>query len=126
MSERDNKAIVSRLYEEVWNEGDLVAADELIAPDFVCHSSRRRGDVLDREGYKRYVGRLRTALNLRHTVEDVVAEGNTVAVRLTCRGEAKRLFGLIPGRRRFAMAGVVIWKLDDGRIMERRAIWGPA
>ncbi len=126
MSERDNKAIVSRLYEEVWNEGDLVAADELIAPEFVCRSSRRRGDALDREGYKRYVSRLRTALNFRHTVEDIVAEGNTVAVRLTARGEAKRLFGLIPGRRRFAMAGVAIWKLNDGRITERWAIWGSA
>lgn len=124
MSEQDNKAVVSRLYKEVWNEGDLAAADELIAPDFVCYGTG--GEVLDREGFKRYVSKVRTGMNFRHTVEDLIAEGDTVVARLTGQGEIERkILGLNLGRKRFTGAGVAVWKLSKGRIAERRAVWGP-
>jgi hypothetical protein len=37
MSTEDNKAIVHRFYEEVWNKGNVAAVDELIAPNYVNH-----------------------------------------------------------------------------------------
>lgn len=125
MLEQVNKAVVSRFYEEVWNGGNLAAADELMASDFVCHG--RGGAALDREGYKRYVSKLRADLDFRHTIEELVAEGDTVVARLTGRGEARRrVLGLDPGRGQFVGKGIAVWKLNNGRITERWAIWGPA
>lgn len=122
MSEQDDKAIVSRFYEEVWNGGDLALADELIAPDFVCHGTK--GETLNREEFKDYMSKLRNDLSFRHTVEELVAEGNTVVARLRGHSEAKRrILGLNLGRKRLDGTGVAIWKLQDGRIAERWAIW---
>ena len=122
MSKQDNKAIVSRFYEEVWNGGDLALADELIAPDFVCRGTK--GETLNREEFKDYMSKLRNDLNFRHTVEELVAEGNTVVARLWGHGEAeRRIPGLNLGRRRLDGTGVAIWKLQDGRIADRWAIW---
>lgn len=123
MLEQDNKGIIARLYEEVWNGGDLALADELMAPDFVCRGTR--GKTLDREEFKGYVDKLRNDLNFRHTVEELVAEGDTVVAQLRGHGEAdRRFFGLNLGRKRLDATGVAIWKLHDGRITERWAIWG--
>lgn len=125
MSEQYNKAIISRFYEKVWNEGDLTLADELMATNFVCHGSR--GDALDREGYKRYVSKLRADLNFQHSIEDIVAEGDTVVARLTGYGETRRKFlGLNLGGKRITGTGIAIWKLNNGQITERWASWGPA
>lgn len=122
MSKQDNKAIVSRFYEDVWNSGDLALADELLATDFVCRGAT--GKTLDREEFKGYVDKLRNDLNFRHTVEELVAEGDTVVARLRGHGQAeRRIFGLSLGRKRLDGAGVAIWKLQDGRITERWAIW---
>ncbi len=122
MSKQDNKAIVWRFYEEVWNGGDLALADELIARDFVCRGTK--GETLNREEFKDYMSKLRNDLNFRHTVEELVAEGNTVVARLRGHGEAeRRILGLNLGRKRLDGTGVAIWKLQDGRIAERWAIW---
>jgi hypothetical protein len=37
MSTEENKAIVRRMFEEVWNKGNVAAVDELIAPNYVGH-----------------------------------------------------------------------------------------
>ena len=37
MSTEDNKALIRRLIEEVWNQGNLAVFDELYAPDFIFH-----------------------------------------------------------------------------------------
>ena len=37
MSTEDNKVIVRRFYEEVWNKGNVTAVDELLAPNYVNH-----------------------------------------------------------------------------------------
>ncbi len=125
MSEQDNKAIISRFYEQVWNGGDLAAADELIAPDFVCYGSS--GAALDRQGFKRYISKVRTDMNFRHTVEDLIVKGDTVVARLTGRGETERkILGLNLGHKQCVGTGVAIWKLNNGQIAERWAIWGPA
>lgn len=122
MSTQENRTIVSRFYEEVWNGGDMVAADELIAPTFICRGTRP-GEALDREEFKQYISKLRANLNFRHTVEDIVAEGDTVVARLTGHGEVRRK---VLGRKQLTGVGVAIWKLSNGQITERWAIWEPA
>ncbi len=37
MSTEENKALLRRLYEEVWNQGNMATVDELLAADYVLH-----------------------------------------------------------------------------------------
>ena len=66
--ERDNKAVVRRFYEEVWNEGKLDLVDELITPSFVNHGAgSERGS--DREAFKKTIHEVRTGLNFRQLLK---------------------------------------------------------
>ena len=125
MSEQeDNKTIVYRFYEEVWNEGNLALLDELIAPSFVNHEAgSERGS--DREAFKRTLHKVRTGLNFRHTVEELIAEGNTVVARLTGRGEIDKEDPILSSGSREGLSGMgcMIWKLHNGQLTERWAFW---
>jgi hypothetical protein len=48
----ENKGIVRRLYEEVWNKGRFELLDELISPSYVLQGSHVRGPVIGPEAYK--------------------------------------------------------------------------
>jgi SnoaL-like polyketide cyclase len=66
MSTEDNKAIARRLYEEVWNTGNVAAVDELIAPTIVLHYdypadiAQPAENQLGLEQIKHFVSHLRT------------------------------------------------------------------
>ena len=81
-----NKAQFRRTYEEVLNQGDVSVVDELIAPDFFNHAAppaTNRGP----ESLRWLANLLRTAFpDLRFTIEELVAEGDIVAGRLTMSG----------------------------------------
>src|SRR5215210_2060606 len=78
MSE-ENKNIIRRLYEEVWNQHNPEAADEFVAPDVFNR------DMLPEyqhgiEGYKHLVSWMHTAFPDLHTdIENMIAEGDEVA-----------------------------------------------
>jgi predicted ester cyclase len=76
----------------------------------------------DRESFKQTISRVRTDLRFHHTVEEPIAEGDTVVARLTGHGETG---GESSGGERFTAAGVVIWKLHNGQMVERWAFWEP-
>jgi len=82
----ENKAQFRRAYEELLNQGNLAIADELVAPDFINHEAppgRNRGP----ESMRGVATMLRTAFpDLRFTIEELVAEGDIVAGRLTMSG----------------------------------------
>jgi predicted SnoaL-like aldol condensation-catalyzing enzyme len=123
LSTEENKAIIRQFYTEVWNNGRVELVDELIAPSFVNHGSdAERGD--DRESFKQTISKVRDELKFRHTVEELIAEGDAVVARLTGRGETAA-----EGRRRgepLTGMGAVIWKLQNGQITERWAWWQAA
>ena len=68
-----HKAVLRRVYEEVWNQGNLALVDELLAPDYVGHVPPEI--LTGPEGYRQFVTRFRTVFpDIRFTLEDVVAE----------------------------------------------------
>jgi steroid delta-isomerase-like uncharacterized protein len=86
MSTEENKALVRRLIEEIWNQGHLAVFDELYAPDFLFHDPGLP-QVRTREEDKRWIaGILKSFPDFQITIEDVIAEGNQVVVRMTGRG----------------------------------------
>jgi len=88
MSTEQNKTIVRRYWEEVWNQGNLAVVDELIASDFDGHPLPGEPDFgRGPAGQKQLVEMYRTAFpDLRMTIEDMTAEGDRVVVRWTARG----------------------------------------
>ena len=85
MSAEENKALARLLIEEVFNAGKLDVADELLAPDYMCHMPLF-GDP-DVEGFKSHVGGSRRIFpDLHIQIEDPIAEGNRVAMRWTSTG----------------------------------------
>ena len=122
MSVEANKALVRRLYDEVFTSRDFAALDELIAPDFIAHEMPA-GTPPGPEGFREYYGWLRSSFpDLSHHVEDLIGEGDRVALRwtLTCT-HAGHFMGIAPTGRQVRLTGMAIYRIAGGRCAER---WG--
>ena len=87
MSTEENKALARRVIEEMFNEGNLDVADELIASDYVDHDPAMPEEVRGPEGLKEYVSMYRSAfLDLHMQIEDQIAEGDKVVTCWTGTG----------------------------------------
>ena len=115
-----NKAIVNRFGEEVWNRGNLAAVDELVAGDFVGYGPGRRV-ARGPEALKQTVTRMRTAFPYLHfTVEDEIAEGDKVVTRWTGRGTHRGKWrGVAASGKRVTFTGIAIRRIAGGKIAER-------
>ena len=122
MSIDENKVIVRRWNDEIWNRGNLATIDELFAVDFVFDYPPPEANP-DREGYKQFITRnFRTWADIHCTIEDMVAEGDKVAVRWTGRGTHKGEFwGVAPTGREATLRGISIIRIEGGKIVEE---WG--
>ncbi len=93
----DYKEMAQRWYSEVMSEGKTEVIDELCAPDFVDHDPLP-GTTADLAGLKDFVGQIRAAFpDMQVTVDDVIAEGDRLAVRSTMRATHEGDFMGIPG-----------------------------
>src|SRR5262249_37090411 len=127
MSLEANKAIVRRFYEEGWSQGRLEVVDALFSPRFAHRSPAALppGEAGDRGQVKGIIARHRTALpDLRVTVEDLLAEGDRVAARLTYRGTQTgewrhpHLGRHAPTGKAVIWTAISIFRLADGQIVE--------
>ena len=120
MSAEENKALVERFVEEVWNEGNAAAADELFVPDAQIHMPTR--EVVDVDGLKGFAGAFRGSFPDWHsTFEELVAEGERVAERWTGRGTHRgELMGIPPTGKRVEVPGSVFYRIVGGKIVEFR------
>ena len=118
----DNKAIIRRFYDTVWSASNLAAIDTLFASDFVNHNPGPHPP--NREGFKQYVAYARNNANYQPTIEDMIAEGDKVVVRIAGRGRMRmKLFCITLMNREVRDKGIVIWRIAGGRIVERWAQW---
>lgn len=122
-TEAENKEQFRRTYEEMFNEGDLALADELIAPDFLNHEAPP-GKNYGPASMRGLITWLRTAFpDLHFTIEELVAEGDTVAGRVTMSGTHLGPFQGIPATgRSFEQAHMHFVRLRDGKAIEHRAV----
>lgn len=118
----DNKSIMRRAYDEILNEGNLDVADEIIAEDMTEHE-QFPGLEPGREGFKGFVTMFREAFpDLQVTVEDMIAEDDKVAARVTMRGTHQGKFlGIPPSGNRIEVPVVDIVRFADGMGVEH---WG--
>lgn len=121
MSE-ENKALLRRWFEEVWNKGRAEAIDELFAADGTAHGLVDAGGESLRgpTGFRPFYQKLRDALpDTEVVVEDMVAEGDKVAARCTVRGtHLGDTLGVAASGRAVEFTGICIVRLRDGQIVE--------
>ena len=119
MSAEENKAIVRRFW-GVWEEGNIDLVDELLAPDYINYTPASPDQPTGPEGVKGVVAMFRSAIpDLRVIVEDMIAEGDKVAVRYTLEGTHEgELFGVPPTGRRLSIKSISVERVSDGKIRE--------
>jgi steroid delta-isomerase-like uncharacterized protein len=124
MSTEDNKTQFRRTLEELFNQGDLAIADELFAPDFIDHAAAPGMNNRGPESMRQAATMLRTAFpDLHFTIEEVVAEGDTVAGRVTLSGTHQGPFlGIAPTGRSFRQAQMHFVRFRDGKSVEYREV----
>jgi steroid delta-isomerase-like uncharacterized protein len=123
MSVEENKAIARRYIEEVWNQGNLAVLDELLTPDFVIHYPLAPVPP-GPEGAKTHTAPLLKGFpDARHTIEDLVAEGDRVAIRTHWTGTHQNEYrGIAPTDRRVTVSQMTVFRVADGKLAERWAI----
>jgi len=118
MSIEENKAVARRWNDEIWNKGNLAAIDELMASNFVWRNAPP-GMASDLEGFKQYVASLSSFSEVKCVTEDMVAEGEKVAVRWTWSGKhTGEYMGIAPTAKQTTMTGISIIHIVGGKITE--------
>jgi steroid delta-isomerase-like uncharacterized protein len=113
---QSNKALVRREF-DAWNQGDLdalmTALDEVYAPSFVYHDPARP-HVTDLASYKQWAADECFAPfpDLKMPVDDIIAEGDKVAVRWTFAGTHIAL------GREITQTGITLARIADGQVVE--------
>ena len=120
MDAQKNKALIRRLYEEVYANWDFGVLDELIAGDFVGHGAPP-GTPPGPAGVRQFYAWLRAAFpDIRYSVEDLVAEGDKVVVRWRWRGTHQgEYYGIPPSGKPVTATGIAIYRIAGGKCVER-------
>ena len=119
MSIESAKALVRQVVDD-WNKADLDALDEHLDPATYVNRDPNNPQVTDFASYKRWAAAARAAFpDLHVTIDDLIAEGDKVAVRLTARGTPTGPFlGIEPTGKSYEIGEIHIFRIADGRIAE--------
>jgi steroid delta-isomerase-like uncharacterized protein len=120
----ENKRLAARPHEEVFNQGNLDAADGIFSSDYVQHEAHLPPLPPGPEGVKRLASMLRAAFpDLRLRLDETVAEGDKVVHYWTFQGTHQGEFNGIPATGRgVVITGIDIWRIEDGKLKENRQI----
>lgn len=121
-----NIDLVRRFYSEIFNSGNLSAADEIVGPDFVEHIPQPVPGAHSTTGpdaIRSFASMFREAIpDLSVSIDDVIASGDKVVTRVTWQGTQKGpLFGADPTGKHMRFTGIDIVRIEDGKFVEH---WG--
>jgi steroid delta-isomerase-like uncharacterized protein len=118
-----NKLLVQRYVEQVVNEQNLAALDELLAADYTCHMSG--SPTMDRNGIRGFFSMLHAAFpDQVETIDDLVAEGDKVAVRWSARMTHQGEFmGIAATGKPVTASGQGFVRVRDGKIVEEHEVF---
>ena len=119
MAAQDNAEVARGWAQAAFNQHDLEAAAQFLAPDWVGHwVGMPEGH--GHEGFKRLAGAYLAAFpDMKITVEDALEVGDKVVRRISWLGAQQGSFlGVPPTGRRVRGRGIVIIRIEDGKIAE--------
>ncbi len=109
----------------VIRQGNLSLADELLTPNYEHHDASSPDFGRGPESEKKRAALYRTAFpDLQLTIEDIIAEGQTVMARWSCRGTHKGdLSGIAPTGKQVTISGVTVARFTNGKMVEGWVNW---
>jgi predicted ester cyclase len=122
-----NKILARRAIDEVWSQGKLMVVPELYSPDFISHQHSHPNvrDVRGVPAMVAFVREFREAFpDFHDTIDDQIAEGDKVVTRFTSTGTHRGvLMDLQPTNKRGTWMGIVIDRVEEGKIVEEWVSW---
>ncbi len=117
MSIEKNKQLAFRFFEELMSLGNTDVADEIVGPEF---SPQEKELEPGPEGMKAYVDAYHAGFpDLRYDVNDMVAEGNQVAVRWTMSGLHEGEFmGISPTAEGIFIQGMALFNVQEDKLSQ--------
>jgi len=118
----DSKQTVRKFYQVIdaisTGQADIAAFDDVLADNFQAHLPG--GESLDREGFKGVRQSFTVAFpGSTHTIEDIVAEGNRAAMRVTWHGQHTGPFQSAPATNKsIEMSTMAVMNVEDGKVIE--------
>jgi steroid delta-isomerase-like uncharacterized protein len=121
----DNKAIVRRLYDEVWNKRRLEVVDALISPSHALNDPLASDSQIGPKLYKQRVVEFTNSFpDCRFSIEDMIAEKGKVVACWTISGTHKGEFMDIPATgKKVSVEGITIHLITNGKILDSYARW---
>jgi len=118
----ENKKLIQRWFEDVWNRGRSEAIDELFAADGIAHGLSDDGEDPMRgpADFKLFHSKFKEAFpDMVVTVDDMIAEGDKVAARCSVKGKhAGDSLGFAATQAPVDFAGITIVRIKNGQIVE--------
>jgi len=124
-ADADNKAIVRRLYEEVWNKRKLEIISEVISPSHALQAPNISGSYVGPEAYKRQILLFLAGYSdLRFSIEDMIAEQDKVVACWTFSGTHRGDYMGIPAtNKKVSVDGMTMHHVAGGKIMDSYSNW---
>ena len=119
MSTEQNKALVKRAWDEVFNQKKLTVVDELWSSDYIYHGPQGQ-ELRGPESLKQFISHYLEAFpDLHIEIEDLIAEGDKVVSRVVSRGTHKgELQGIALTGNEVTTTLILITRLADGKVVE--------
>jgi steroid delta-isomerase-like uncharacterized protein len=113
----ENKALVRRFVEEIFVRGNVAAVDELLADDFVPYTWPYTGD--GKKDLKQAMERVANGLsNPQFVIEDEIAEGDRVVVRLKASAtQSGEFMKMPPSGKRYSIEEIHIFRIRDNKVV---------
>jgi len=113
--------VVKRWFTEIWNQKNVDAVDQLLAPDGVLHETALGGDGIQRHADFKAMGRLmlQAIPDLHFHVESTMEDGDHAASRVTATGtHTGPGIGPKPTNKPFRISGIVMVRVANGQVVE--------
>jgi steroid delta-isomerase-like uncharacterized protein len=119
VAEEENKAVIRR-WIEAFNQRDMQAEADVLAPGYVAHVPGAPGPLEGLEAWRQFTAPFTEAFpDLRLTVQDIAAEGDTIAARVAFRGTHRGEFlGIPPTDKEVAFSSMEFNRVVDGKVEE--------
>jgi predicted ester cyclase len=123
MTAEEDKAIINKLFDEIWKKKNLAGADEFVATDAVDHNPMAPGLPQGLEGSKQGWAMIHSAFpDIVITIDDQIAEGGKVVSRAIMQGtHSGEFMGIPPTGKKVTAEVIDIVRIEGGKIVER---WG--
>ncbi|MGB9177946.1 MAG: ester cyclase [Pyrinomonadaceae bacterium] len=118
----ENRDLIHRWFEEVWNKGRADAIDEMFAEDGIAHglSDVSGAELRGPAEFREFHNKFRNAFpDIEVVVEDTIAEGDKLAARCSVRGRHRGdALGFAATNKPVEITGIAIVRVRDGKIVE--------